>query len=549
MRARLLSLIESLESRPLSLASFTLTLLAIILLRIGLENWLDHFLFRFSDVFFYQFTHQFLTFTTIFLASIPILAWAGRVPIRSATNILLAGFMIIWLPPIVDQIISHGAGLWSFYSFDGLKGLFVRYFTFFGDKPDVGITYGVRFEVGSVIIGIFLYTWIKHHSITRSLIAGAALYTTLFIIGVLPSIVTILLLGPSQGYFTLTDQDVARLMLSPQQLFILNPPDLLSVLAIKMSLIYSVIILPIITILTFSFFRPIFLSLWRNARFPQLAYHSGLFLMGAGLTFLYGNHAFKHDIFHYSGLIILLLSVCFAWLASVVVNDFADITTDRLTNPKRPLITGDIDPSTYRTIGLLFFAGSLLFSGILSTQMALLLFLYQALAWIYSMPPLRLKRYPIIATGLASLASLLIFFSGFIVLSAEKNITALPASYPILLFLVLLAILPAKDFKDIAGDQADHITTWPILLGAERAKRLIGSLIFLASVAAPFILGIHSLFLLGLFFGGVGYWLLQLSSETNRTLSYRKLPGWLMVLATSYGCFLALTLLHSIPPR
>ncbi len=542
MQARLQKLFEAIENRPLALGALAVSLLSIIAVRIGIENAFDSLHFRFADQYFYQFSHHFLTFTTIFLVALPILAWAGRVGLKKAANVLLSGFIVIWTPPIVDEIISRGAGLWSFYSFDSLSGLVERYVTFFGDKPDIGITYGVRFEVGLVVLLIVLYTWIKSRSITRTLFAGLALYTALFIIGVLPSIITILLWGPSIGFLAVSEHDIARLMLSPAPLFILNPPDIESVLAIKMSLMYGALIVPVIALLVFFFFRTVFWSLFHNIRFPQIIYHIGLFLIGAALTLLYEKNSFQPDIFHYAGLFILLVAVCSAWLASVVVNDLRDIAIDRLTNTHRPLITGAIDAPTYKTIGLLFFGTSIFFASIVSTQAALLLALYQALAFLYSADPLRLKRYPVIATALAAMASLLILYAGFIVFSTEKNIGTLPVSISALLFFAYLAIIPIKDFKDIAGDRADGVLTLPVLLGEDRSKRLIGAFVFIVFTVSPFVFALRSLFPLGLFFGAMSYWMLQLSAADHPFLSYRKLPAWFIVLAIGYGAFLVFTL-------
>jgi len=545
MQARLQKFFEAIENRSLTLGSWSIALLAIIAVRIGIENALDSLPFRFADQFFYQFSHHLLTFTTIFLVALPIVAWAGRVEIRQAANILLSGFLVIWTPPIVDEIISRGAGLWSFYSFDGLAGLLERYVTFFGDKPDIGITYGVRFEVGIVILLIALYTWTKSRSIIRTSIAGISLYTALFIIGVLPSIITILYWGPSLGFLAVGEHDIARLMLSPAPLFVLNPPDIESVLAIKMSLMYGSLITLVVGLLAFRYFRDPFLAFINNVRFPQIIYHGGLFIIGGGLAAVYSDHAFRLDIFHIAAIFILLIAVCSAWLASVILNDLYDVAIDRMTNTHRPLVTGSIDPENYKTIGMILFGASIFLAAIVSTQAALLLALYQALAFLYSADPLRLKRYPVVATALAAMASLLVLFAGFIVFSADKNIAALPTSISALLFFAYLAIIPIKDFKDIPGDRADGILTLPVLLGEDRAKRLIGSFVFIVFVTSPLVLSLRPLFPLGAFFGALGYWILQLSSADHRYFSYRKLPGWFVALAAGYGAFLAFTLANN----
>lgn len=546
MYAKLRTLIERVEERPLTLGAWALTILAIILIRIGIENVFVAVPFRFADQFFTQFSHHFLTFTTIFLVALPIVAWAGQSGLRAAANVLTIGFLVIWTPPMVDEIISRGHGLWSFYSFDSLLGLLERYVTFFGDKPDVGITYGVRFEIGIVVLFIGLYTWFKSRSISRSILAGLLLYTALFLIGVLPSIVTLLLLGPQVGFLAVTEHDIVRVMLSPAPLFIINPPDVASVLAVKMSLIYAALLAPLTLGLVFKYFRNMFWALFHNARFPQILYHLGLFLIGAALAGLYSETSFRWDIFHIAGVIVLLYAVVCAWLASVVVNDLRDTAIDRVSNPTRPLITGAIATPTYQTIGILFFSASVFLAALVSTQAALLLILYQALAWLYSAAPLRLKTIPLVATVLAAFASLLVLFAGFIVFSADKNISALPVTLSTFLFLAYFLLLPIKDFKDLAGDRLDGVTTLPLLLGETRAKRFIGSLAFLFFIASVFILDLRSFFPLALFFGTLAYWILHSSSADHRTFTYRALPAWYIALITGYVALLALHYLRSL---
>lgn len=541
MLRRLDHIFICIENTPLTLGLWAMALMAIIGVRVAIELFFENITFRYADHFFYQFAHHYLTFTCIYLAALPVVVWFARVNVRKAALILLFGFMIIWTPPIVDEIISRGAGFWSFYSFDSLRGLGERYLTFFGDKPDVGITYGVRFEIGTVLILMALYTWVRTRNFWRTVLGTLTLYTVLFIIGVLPSLITFALLAPEKGLLAVTELDVARVMLSPEPLFILNPPAVSAVLAVKMGLAYTLLLPLLIFGLLMLFFRPILRALWANLRLPQTLYHLGLFLIGAGLVFLYeGKSAFVLNWLHWAGLISMLMAVVLAWVTSVIINDLHDTRIDAVTNPHRPLITGTIDRATYGTIGLLTFAFSIFCSAYVSTQLAFLLILYQGIAWIYSAPPLRLKRFPGIATLLASSASLLIFFGGFIVFSLNKNIESLPWPVALLLFLAYLALLPIKDFKDIAGDKQDGVQTLPIIWGEIRAKRLIGAAAFSCFILSVFVFDVRHFFPLAFFFGSLSYWILQISSADHRYFSYHKLAGWYILLVTGYVFFLAL---------
>ena len=541
MLKRLERLFDNIENTPVSLASWALALVAIIGVRIAIELFFENITFRYGDHFFYQFSHHYFTFLSIYLAALPLVVWFAKVSIKKATLILLFGFLVIWTPPIVDEIISRGQGFWSFYSFDSLPGLMDRYLTFFGDKPDVGITYGVRTEIGLVLLLMAVYVFVRTRSWVRTLFGTLSLYTVLFIIGVLPSIFTVLLLGPEKGWLQVTELDVARIMLSPEPLYLLNPPAINVVLAIKMGLLYSLLLPLLTTAILLLYFRPIFKSLWQNLRFPQIMYHLGLFILGAATVLLYEEKSgFVFNWMHGVGFILMLLSVVLAWTTSVIVNDLNDTSIDSITNTYRPLITHAITPDTYRTIGIIMFVFSIVYAGYISTQLALLLTAYQALAWLYSASPLRLKRFPGIATILAASASLLIFFGGYIVFSINKNISELPWSLSALLFFAYATLLPIKDFKDIPGDTKDGVITLPILWGEIRAKRIIGSLAFLCFIVSVFVLNVEHLFLLAFFFGSLAYWLLQISSKDHRYFSYRRLAGWYIALITGYTAFLAL---------
>ncbi len=532
-------LFEKIENMSISLTQWTITLTCLVLIRLAIENFFTDFTFHFLDFYFYFFTDFFFSFAFTLLLVTPIVRWAGQVTFSQAATMGLFAFCIIWLPPIIDEIISHGNGLISYYCFDSLFGLISRYFTFFGDNPTVGITYGIRWEIGIVTIFIALYSFIRTRTWWRSFLAALFLYSALFFIASLPSWITIAFLGFEIGWINVSEHDIAAFMLKPELLFGLPQPEVASALNLKVSLIFSLLCVGISTFIGYRFFRSMFLAFVNNMRFPQILYHLGLFILGAALVFLYGKPVFELNFFHILGLGVLLLAVIFAWISSVIFNDLADVTIDRLTNPTRPLITNDIPPETYRSLGISFFVISLLFSALISTQLMLLLALYQATAWLYSAPPLRLKRFPGVATCLAAGASMLVFFGGYIVFSLNKNISELPWSISALLFFAYCTLLPIKDFKDIPGDAKDEVTTLPILWGEVKAKRIIGSLAFLCFMVSVFVFDVRHLFPLAFFFGSLAYWLLQISSATHRYFSYHRLAGWYITLVSSYVAFLA----------
>ncbi len=536
MKKFLTRFINNIENAEITLPFFVVTFFTLIFTRLLIENTFGLFKEHALFFFFFEFTHTFLFFLCSFLLLVFLVRYAGKIHFKQATNVLLFGFLIILTPPIIDNIIFHGNHFWSFYEFDGFVGLIKRFFTFFGDTPDMGITYGVRVEVAIVTLALFLYTFIKSKEKKKAFIVAFIAYSILFILGTFPSWLTLIILFFEKSFLAIDQNDVAKLFLAPQYIFSLNLSDLRSVLNVKMSLVYSIFSTFLIGLLLYKEYPSYFFALLRNVRIPQVIYHGGLFFLGIALAFFFTDASLNIDFFSLAGILVMLIAIESAWIASVLWNDIFDKNIDSITNTDRPLITSSITQTLYQTFALLFFITSLLFSGIMSFPATLLLLCYQAIAWLYSAPPIRLKRFPIIATLFAGFAGILILIIGFIMIAPEKNISALPLPILTYLFFAYTLCLPIKDFKDIVGDKKDHIFTLPVLLGIEKAKIVIGSLIFFLFILSPFILHARSLFFSALIFGSMAFWTIQKGEENNFSFfSFRKLPGIILALTTLYG--------------
>lgn len=536
MKNLLRRVIKSIENTPLTLASFVTAFFALIVMRLLVENTLGRFAEHSFFYFFFEFTHTFLFFLCSFLLLLPLVRYAGKSNLMQATNILLFGFLIIITPPIIDTVIFRGGSFWSFYEFDGLIGLLFRYITLFGDTPEMGITYGVRVEVVLVTLALGLYTFLKSSNLPKALGVSLIAYTVLFVLGTFPSWLTLGILAFEKSFLAINQNDVASLFLTPEHIFSRNLSDFRSVLNAKMSIVYGALAIFLAGLTLWREYPRYFIALWKNARLPQLIYHAGLLFAGMTIAFYFTDTPLRIDFFHIIGAFVLLAATESAWLASVIANDLYDTQIDRLTNTRRPLIQNTIPQTLYATFGILFFITSLILAGIISFSALLILLGYQAVAWLYSAPPLRLKRFPIVATAFAGFAGILIFIAGFLIVSEANDFSLLPL--PLLFFLCIAYTLslPIKDFKDIQGDAFDHVYTLPVLLGAEKAKLLIGSLVFLLYIASPFILRAQSLFVPALVFGSLIFWILQQGTDKESSFfSYRKLPGLVLAITACYG--------------
>lgn len=543
MKKLLLRTVESVEASPFSLPGFAFAFLAVIFIRLLVETGVNAYRSESHTFLFYEFTHTFLFFLFAFTLFLPVMRFAGAASWARATNLLLFGFLIIWTPPLIDTWIFHGQTFWSFYELDGLRGLFHRFFTFFGDTPDIGITYGVRFEVAVMSVGVGLYAFFRSGRLLKALAATLLSYSVFFVLGTFPSWITIAVLAPTHGIFSVSELHIAGYMLSPERLFERYIGDIRGTLNVKMSLIYAILIILSIGSTLYAISRKTFVALLRNVRFPQALWHGGLLLLGGGLAMIFADAKPEFGFFEILAILLLVAAVESAWIASVIGNDLADTRIDEKTNPDRPLPTHAIDRKLYAEIGVLFFLASILFSSIVSFKCMLFLLAYQALAWIYSMPPMRLKRIPILATALAAGAGMTVLFAGYFAVAPETDARAIPLSILAYLFVAYAVTLPLKDFKDIAGDKADGVFTIPVLLGTERARVLVGSALFLMYAISPVLLREPRLLVPAILFGSLSFWsVVRAERSGKRWGTFRMLPAWNMVFIVVYGLIVGLVL-------
>ncbi len=540
MASRLRKIIESIENYQNSFWLWLASFSGLIVIRILIENWLMYLQNRTGLYLFYEFTHTFLFFLIAFLLILGLLNKLLKVDFKKAANVLLYGYLIVITPPIIDHIISGGKGFWSFYIFDSFSGLVKRFFTFFGDRPDIGITYGVRVEVALAVIFLFIYGYIKSKNIFKSLYLSLISYTIFFVLGTFPSWITIATNGFAKGFFKVTEVDVAQMFLTPAKIFSREIPDIVSSLNIKMSIIFSLLLAGLLVVGCWLLVKEKFITFLQNIRPPQIIFHLGFLCVGVGLALIFTDSFLEINLFNVVGFLVLLLAVCFAWLASVIPNDIADWEIDKKTNPWRPLPSGKFTIEQYKVLGWSLFAVSVLFSAIVNFKIALLLLVYQSLAWIYSSWPLRLKRFAYISSFTSSLALLMILFSGFILISPSQNVEKLPVSIIILIALSYTLSIPLKDFKDIEGDKKYSIYTVPVLFGEYWGKVAVSSGIFISYLSSIVFLNEPRLFWWALIFGGISFWLVykMKAPAESRSLNYRNIFWWIFGLVFAYGLIL-----------
>ena len=162
--------------------------------------------------------------------------------------------------------------------------------------------------------------------------------------------------------------------------------------------------------------------------------------------------------------------------ASMVINDIYDVEIDRINNPDRPLVNGEVTMKEAYLLSLLLLGGTeyLTFRFLpFNLQMIIQLAILQVLLYT----PILKRVFLIKNISCAALISFSIFFNalasaGNTLLSANKNFGLLGIALSFIFFgswsneLIL-------DMRDIEGDNNNHIITIPTLFGNDFSWLLV----------------------------------------------------------------------------
>jgi chlorophyll synthase len=157
---------------------------------------------------------------------------------------------------------------------------------------------------------------------------------------------------------------------------------------------------------------------------------------------------------------------------SQAVNDWFDRHVDAINEPNRPIPSGRIPGNLGLKIAIVWTILSLAVSTFLGIWGFIATVVGIALAWAYSMPPVRLKKNG--WWGNAAVGACyegLPWFTGALVMSSAlpgPEVLALAALYSI----GAHGIMTLNDFKSIEGDIKLGVRSLPVQLGADRAARL-----------------------------------------------------------------------------
>lgn len=528
------------DAVPASFSTITLAFVALISTRVFSEYFMEGFSVQNPQFLWYEWTHTLLFFAVAYGLFFLLIRWFFCSTTHQTSVFLLFGFLITLVPSIIDHFFPIQG---KFYDITGLIG---QFFTVYGIltpnvAPHITVTYGAIIEILIVTLGLSALGFLKRRKITDVVFLGLTAYSIFFVLGTLSSILTIFFLGFTKGFALVNATDTAKLFLSPGNFLSYSVPDLIGSFHAKMSFVYSTILLFLGTITCFMLYPKHTHAIIRNSRFPQLIYHAGLYFLGMAIALVFTRGILPNDMFDLLVIFLLLVAIFFAWMASVTTNDLFDQNIDRVTNTNRPLVRAVFTKQSYAMLGITFFILSLFLAALVNIMCFVFLFGYQVIAWIYSAWPLRLKRFPFLATLMSAFASIMILFLGFFLVSSETSLERVPWQIYVFLLFAYTLSLGVKDLKDVSGDKNEGVFTLPVLFGDYWSRIILGTLIFFSYLVSVVILHEYSLWSWAFVFGGLSFFACTSKYMGTRFIpSDRSLPLIVLSLVVCYGFLVVL---------
>lgn len=172
-------------------------------------------------------------------------------------------------------------------------------------------------------------------------------------------------------------------------------------------------------------------------------------------------------------LILVIFGINCAWIFTISLNDYYDIDTDKVINPTRPLVSGDLTKNQVKKFYIFFAILSLIFSSICSwfymEWIIVLVGICLLMGYLYSTPPFRIKMRTPFATIIIGLGCFITTLSGGIIILINEELIFISISLGIIAFIASLV----KDFKDISGDKAAGIPTLPTKYEASKIAKIL----------------------------------------------------------------------------
>lgn len=478
-------IVDNLENSDLPIYYFVFTFFFAVTLR----NFLDLISDR-SEIDLLMHLHNYSFFVAITLSMMLLVYFFTKEKIIKIFKVFSVAILAVNITPVIDLLVSKGAGLDTSYYFsnDIVRG----FFTIGGFNE--GVTYGLKTEIILIILGWFFYFRLKKLSLIKSLMGSFFSYCIIFFYGVLPTFLKFIL--NSAGINFINSQ-------------------------YSMFSVYLFFIIILLLILSFIVNSKISFIIFKNLRFSRILYYWLIFFFGFLLAWqvMRGFGLNSETVFY---LPFILISILSAGVFSAITNDISDMEIDKISNPNRPLVKAEIDSNVYKKISWIMLVISLACAMAVNYKAFFLILFCIGTYFLYSMPPLRIKRLFFLSKLVILLNSLALIILGFVVFNNDFNILTFLntvinigsninhffaiATVSAIIFLLASSFI---DIKDYEGDKQAGIKTLPTVLGLRTSQFLIGLAFLLLYAIVGFLLKNWLMFSSLIIIGCIEFWIIN----------------------------------------
>lgn len=440
--------LKKLESCKTPTIYFILTFFFAVTIR----NFLEVFSYDPTILVFRFFLHYYLFYVSIVLSLIIIFHFVTMEDIEKVARVILSFSPIIIVAPIIDLIVGSFRATYILPEHHG--NLLARFLQFGGTFTNFGITTGIRIELILVIFLCFVYFLFKSN-LFRSLISVFPLYTLFFFYGTSPYTVKLFLNLFGIGY-----KYSPSLMSNFHLLCILILSGIIFLVRNRENLFETLRSIPTFRLIHF-----------------ELMFILGITLTGRGIleTLLNLEKLFAFPL--------VISSIFFAGLFSLLVNNIEDRVIDRDTRQGN-IFRGDSWSEKANPL-LLTLVFTLVCALAVNFKTLFIIILGIGIYFLYSAPPLRLKRIPLLSKFLIAFNSLITLMVGFVF--AGGRIVNFPTKV-IFFFLIFYTLaMNFIDLKDYREDRKAAIKTLPVILGLRKSKLVIAIFFLIAYLVAPLV--------------------------------------------------------------
>ncbi|OIP22832.1 hypothetical protein COX95_04845 [bacterium CG_4_10_14_0_2_um_filter_33_32] len=466
---KLKKILNDLENKNITASQWIITILVVILFRtIGEDFYSSKKIIDYFEYFF----HYPIYYISIALFIILIISFFAKEKPIKVGKVLIHFWPIVIIPPIFDLIISASKAYDYSYIFNNFNFYFKNLFNF----PVFleGITYGIRLELLLATVSVAAYVYIKKQKILSSVLAASLFYVGIFGFIAFPYLAYHITIIPN---FPLKD------------IYFLHNP--IGSAGMSQSLTYysafNVVAILFLLILAIKQNHKKTFSLIANSSKKSFHY---LLMFGFGLYLAYKikTNLFLFDINILTQFLNAFFAVVLAWVSATTLNDVYDIESDKVSDDRKLLPKGIFSREEFIKISIISFVLSLLNAFAISYQFLIYILLYHAISFIYSSPPLRLKKIPIVSTFVVASLAISMMWAGYAFSSATRfnPITEFPVAITFTFVILFTLGFSFKDLKDLEGDKKQGVFTIPMFFKG-REKEATSLLIVLCYMIVPFI--------------------------------------------------------------